>query len=119
MHSDPKLTERLRRAADKAPLTERVMFGGVAFFCRGNMCCGIYHQSLILRIGQERADLAMKKPHVRPMDITGRPMRGWVMVEPKGCATRRQLDGWVDRAVTFSSSLPAKKQPTTERKKKK
>lgn len=119
MHSDPKLTERLRRAADNTPLTERVMFGGVSFFCQGHMCCGIYHESLVLRIGEDQADKALKKPHVRPMDITGKPMRGWVFVDPPGCKTKRQLDGWVDKAVTFVSSLPSKKKPATGRKKKK
>ena len=119
MHSDPKLTERLRRAADSAPLTERVMFGGVAFFLNANMCCGIYHDSLVLRIGEEQAANALKSPHARPMDITGKPMRGWIMVNPKGCATKRQLDGWIDKAITFVSTLPPKKKPATGRKKKK
>jgi TfoX/Sxy family transcriptional regulator of competence genes len=119
MHSDPKLAERLRLAADKSPLTERVMFGGVAFFCHGNMCVGIYHDSLVLRLGEKQAELALKKTHVRPMDITGKPMRGWVFVAPPGCKTKRQLDNWVAIAVDFSKTLPVKKKPATGRKKKK
>ncbi len=119
MHSDLKLTERLRSAAANSPLTERVMFGGVAFFLSGNMCCGIYHDALVLRIGEEQAEKALNKPHVRPMDITGKPMRGWVMVDPPGCKTMRQLDGWVAMATAFVGDLPAKKQPARGLKKKK
>ncbi len=119
MHSDPKLTERLRVSAKDGPLKERVMFGGVAFFLNGNMCVGIYHQDLILRIGEDQAELALKKPHINPMDITGRPMRGWVMVAPPGCKTKRQLDGWVATAQHFVSTLPIIKKPTARLKKKK
>ncbi len=119
MHSDPKLTERLRRTAEHGPLNERVMFGGVAFFLNGNMCCGIYHKDLVLRIGEDQADSALKKTHVRPMDITGKPMRGWVMVDPKGCATKQQLDAWVDKAASFVGTLPAKTKLPSVRKKKK
>ncbi len=119
MHSDPKLTERLRRAADKSPLTERVMFGGVAFFLNSNMCCGIYHEFLILRIGEAQAEKALKKPHARPMDITGKPMRGWIMVAPEGCATKRQLERWIDKAITFVNNLPPKNTPASPPKKKK
>jgi TfoX/Sxy family transcriptional regulator of competence genes len=119
MHNDPKLTERLRHAADNSPLTERVMFGGVAFFLNGNMCCGIYRDFLILRIGEDRAAIALKRPHVRPMDITGKPMRGWVMIDPAGCKTKRQLDGWVDKATAYAGELPTKKKSTPARKKKK
>ena len=109
MHSDPKLTDRLRRVATERPLTERVMFGGVAFFCHGHMCCGIYHKLLILRIGEEAAIRAMKRPAVRPMDITGKPMRGWIMVEPDGYQTSRQLKSWIDKAEKFVMTLPRKK----------
>lgn len=119
MHSDPKLTERLRSTAANSPLTERVMFGGVAFFLNGNMCCGIYHESLVLRIGEEQAQKALNKPHARPMDITGKPIRGWVMIDPTGCKTKRQLDGWVAMAAAYVGDLPAKKKPTSTRKKKK
>ena len=109
MHSDPKLTERLREALDGTPLVERVMFGGVAFFLKGNFCCGIWHDMLVLRLGVERAEDVMFQKHVRPMDITGTPMRGWVMIAPAGCRTRKQLDGWFDSAMNFVKTLPAKK----------
>lgn len=118
MHSDPKLTERIRLSTKGGPLKERVMFGGVAFFLNGNMCVGVYHKDLILRIGEDQAEPALKKPHVSPMDITGRPMRGWVMVTPDGCKTRHQLDGWIARAQKFVGELPAKKTKATRKKKK-
>jgi len=120
MHSDPKLTERLRVSTKVGPLKERVMFGGVAFFLNGNMCVGVYHQDLILRIGEEQAEPALKKSHVSPMDITGKPMRGWVKVAPPGCKTKRQLDSWIAKASQFVGELPMKKsKPATTRKKKK
>lgn len=119
MHSDPKLTERLRAIAENGPLKERVMFGGVAFFLNGNMCVGVYHKDLILRIGEEQAAQALEKPHVTPMDITGKPMRGWVKVAPAGCNTKHRIDAWIEMAQHFASTLPPKKNPTSRLKKKK
>lgn len=116
MHSDPKLTERLRPAAAEHGLNERIMFGGVAFFLNGNFCCGVWHDRLIMRLGEDAAIEALFKKDVRPMDITGRPMRGWVMVGPDGCKTKRQLDAWVGQAVNFVQTLPHKK--AAKRKKK-
>ncbi|MEZ6190713.1 MAG: TfoX/Sxy family protein [Phycisphaerales bacterium] len=116
MHSDPKLTERLRPVAEDQGLDERVMFGGVAFFLGGNFCCGIWHDRLILRLGEEGAIEALFKKDVHPMDITGKPMRGWVMVGPDGCKTKRQLDTWVAQAATFVAGLPAKTKRATKRK---
>ncbi len=118
MHSDPELTERLRQSAKDGPLKERVMFGGVAFFLNGNMCVGVYHKDLILRIGEDQAVQALKKTHVTPMDITGKPMRGWIKVAPAGCKTKRQLDDWIDKAVRFVNTLPRKQKSTSLKKKK-
>ena len=118
MHSDPKLTERLRTAKACVSLEERVRFGGVAFFLNGSFCCGIYHDLLVLRLGEEQAEQAIFRPHVVPMDITGKPMRGWVMVKPAGCRTNKQLNAWLDIAVTFAGTLP-KKQATKSKPKKK
>jgi TfoX/Sxy family transcriptional regulator of competence genes len=111
MHSNPKLTERLRAATTDQPLEERVMFGGVAFFLRGNFCVGIYHDLLVLRLGEEQAEHAIFRPHVVPMDITGKPMRGWVMVKPSGCRTKPQIESWLEKAIAFVSTLPVKQKP--------
>ncbi len=119
MHSNPKLAERLRAATADSQLVERVMFGGVAYFLKGHFCCGIYHDLLVLRLGEEQAEQAIFKPHVVPMDITGQPMRGWVMVKLAGCRTRHQLDAWLDMAIEFVGDLPDKRKPAARVKKKK
>jgi len=108
MHSDPKLSERLRKLFADSDLEERVMFGGIAFFLHGNMCVGVYHDKLILRVGEAAGDKAMARDHVLPFDITGRVMLAWIMIEPAGYITARQLRAWIDKAVTFVETLPRK-----------
>lgn len=89
-------------------ITEKKMFGGVGFMLHGNMCVGIWQTSLIVRLGSEQAAVALKEPHVVEFDITGRPMKGWVMVEAEGMETDEQLRGWIERAVEFVETLPRK-----------
>ena len=84
------------------------MFGGICHLIRGNMFCGVYKDFLILRLGEEKAENAMKLRFVGPFDITGRPMRGWVMVEEQGFSTEGSLRNWLDQARAFASSLPPK-----------
>ncbi len=109
MHSDPGLVIRVRdRLAGTRGVTEKVMFGGVAFFLGGNIVAGVWHDDLIARLGPDAAAAALAEPHVRPFDVTGRPMANWVMVAPDGIDTERQLADWLDRAVAFVSTLPAK-----------
>ena len=87
-------------------MTERKMFGGLAFMVRRHMACGIVGEDLMLRLGAEAADGA-RAPHVRPMDFTGRPMSGMVFVGPsglQGAALRR----WVGKSVAFVDGLPPK-----------
>lgn len=110
MAYDEKLAERVRlRLADLGGgVQEMKMFGGIGFLLRGNMCCGVNGADLVIRLSPEDADDLLADPSVRPMDITGRPMRGWLYVSPVGVRTTRQLGGWVDRAVAFASSLPPK-----------
>jgi TfoX/Sxy family transcriptional regulator of competence genes len=105
---DEELADRVRVVlADEPGLTERKMFGGLAFMIGGNMACGIVQDELMLRLGAEGADAALDEPHVREMDFTGRPMTGMVYVE------RADLDDaglrrWVERAAAFARSLPPK-----------
>ena len=87
---------------------EKNMFGGIAFFVNGNICCGIYKDQLILRVGPDAMDKALRHKHVRPMDITGRPMKGWVMVEPEGYEDPAELLRWIERAFDFASLLQPK-----------
>jgi TfoX/Sxy family transcriptional regulator of competence genes len=84
------------------------MFGGVCFLLKGNMVCGAYKDFLILRLGQENAEKALQEPFTRPFDITGRPMKGWIMVESKGFHSEKKLRDWLEKARTFVSTLPIK-----------
>jgi hypothetical protein len=103
-----KLADRIRDAlAERRGVTERKMFGGIAFMLDGHMFCGIVGEELMLRLGPERAGDALDRPHVRPMDFTGRPMTGMVFVAPQGLRGRA-LERWLDDAVAFVTSLPPK-----------
>ncbi len=84
------------------------MFGGLGFFLHGNMCCGVHKGRLILRLGIDVAVEALKKKHVKPFDITGHPMRGWVMMECRLIGGDENLKEWVLLAVDFCRSLPPK-----------
>jgi hypothetical protein len=84
------------------------MFGGVAFLLDGRMFCGVASGDLMVRVGPERQEGAMRKPHVRPMDFTGRPMKGYIFVGPEGCRTLRQVAGWVDKSTSFVATLPSR-----------
>ena len=113
MAYDEELAERIRRELTGEPgLTERKMFGGLAFMVRGHMACGVVHDDLMLRLGPDGARAALSRPHVRPMDFTGRPMASMVDVEPAGVAGEA-LDEWTHAAVAHAHQLPpkAKKQP--------
>ena len=87
---------------------QQKMFGGVGFLMRGNMCFGIWKDNLILRLGPEQAAVALKKKNVVPFDITGRAMKGWVMVTPAGMKADAALKPWVRQAIHFVSGLPRK-----------
>ena len=89
-------------------ITEKKMFGGVGFLINGNMACGVNKQDLILRLSDEDFEKALKQPHVRVFDMTGRPMKGWVLVSSEGAATDRTLQAWIKKAVTYARSLPPK-----------
>jgi TfoX/Sxy family transcriptional regulator of competence genes len=103
------LADRVRDALGKRKgITERKMFGGLAFLLNGNMCCGVMGDQLMLRLGESGAVEALAEPHTLPMDFTGRPMKNMVYVEPAGLASEEALRRWVGQAVAFASSLPAK-----------
>jgi TfoX/Sxy family transcriptional regulator of competence genes len=106
---DEQLAARIRTHLGKrAGLAEKKMFGGIAFLMKGNMCCGVHRDALIVRLDPADTDGALAEPHTRPFDLTGRPMKGWILVEAKGVATGVQLGKWVDRAAKYAGSLPAK-----------
>ena len=109
MAYDEELAERIRRAlAGRQGVSEKKMFGGIAFMLRGNMCCGIVGDELMVRVGPGRFQEALAEPHARPMDFTGRPMRGMVYVTPEGCRTDEALKRWVEQGLNFAATLPAK-----------
>jgi hypothetical protein len=100
------LAERVRRAlADRDGVTERKMFGGLAFMLGGNMCCGVLGNELVVRVGPERYGSARAHPHARAFDFTGRPMKGFVVVSPAGCAELETLGDWIGIAVDFAGTL--------------
>ena len=84
------------------------MFGGVCHLVNGNMFCGVYKNFLILRLGEESADNALGLPFVKPFDTTGRPMKGWVMVEQQGFSSDEELKTWLNQAKKFVSTLQPK-----------
>ena len=109
MAFDENLAARIRDAlAKRAGLTEKRMFGGLAFLLRGNMCVGVHGNDMIVRLAPEETDAALAERHTRVFDLTGRPMKGWLLVEPQGLASKPALEKWVERAVSFAGSLPAK-----------
>lgn len=109
MPFDETLAKRVRallRGTDS--LTERQMFGGLAFVVNGHMCCGIVGKDFVVRTGPDEYEAALSQPHARPMDFTGRPMRGFVYVDPPGYRSTRELRAWVQRGLHFVLSLPPK-----------
>jgi len=81
------------------------MFGGLAFLQRGKMFCGIVKDELMVRVGPERYEESLREAHVRPMDFTGRPMKGYVFVESAGCRTNKEVRTWVKRGANFVEAL--------------
>lgn len=110
MPYDERLAERIRRAlSGHEAVVERRMFGGVAFLLRGNMCCGVTKDLLMLRLGSQGAEVALGRPHTREMDFTGKPMKGMVYVESEGVRTEAELQRWLEQAVEFAQTLPEKR----------
>ena len=115
MAFDIELAARIRRSlAGRHDVVEKRMFGGLCFMVKGHMCCGAAGNDLVLRVGAERFEQALKRPHARPMDFTGKPLKGFVYVSPEGVGTRRQLDEWLAMALANVESLPMK--PERKRK---
>ena len=106
---DKTLYSKVKKVADNQKhLMDMKMFGGVGFLLKGNMCFGVYKDFLILRLGPEEANKALTKKHVKDFDITGRPMKGWVMVHHKGLSEKHALTGWIDLAYKFVDQMPRK-----------
>ena len=107
MAFDEGLAERLREVfRGKRGVIEKRMFGGVAFMVRGYMAVGIVGDALMARVGPDEYDQLLQMEHVRPMDFTGRPMKGYVYVAPDGLDSQAELEAWVERCVQYVGTLP-------------
>ena len=109
MAYEESVADRVRQVLKgRRGVTERKMFGGIAFMVRGHMCCGVTGKDLMLRLGEEKATTALKQRHVREMDFSGKPLKSMVYVSPAGYRAHADLKRWVGRAVEFVKSLPPK-----------
>ena len=109
MAYDEELALRVRQSlGEQEDVVERKMFGGLCFMVGGNMLGGVMGDEIIVRVGADSYEDALKIPHAREMDFTGRPMRGFVVVSPDGVASDESLADWVNRGLRFASSLPPK-----------
>ena len=109
MAYDEGLAQRVRLLLEgKAGFDEKKMFGGVCFLLNGNMACGILNEDLIVRVGPEKYEKTLKRPNTKKFDITGKPMKGWVMVSAEGHNTDENLTYWVEQGIAFTLTLPSK-----------
>jgi TfoX/Sxy family transcriptional regulator of competence genes len=100
---------RVREMLERTPhIVEKKMFGGLGTLYQGNMLVGVRHDTLILRLGEEQAAGALKQPHVKVFDITGKPMKGWVTIREKHLNEDVELQQWLQQALAFVDTLPAK-----------
>lgn len=112
MAYDPELADRVRAAlARRRGVAEQPMFGGLAFLLEGRMFCGVLGQELLARVGPAAHDAALARPHVRVMDFTGRPMRGYVFVGPQALRDERALRDWVRQCAGHAATLPPRAAP--------
>jgi TfoX/Sxy family transcriptional regulator of competence genes len=109
MAFDGDLAARVREVLDRVRgVEERRMFGSLCFLLNGNLLVGVWQDALIARLGPDQAAEALREPHVRRFDVTGKPMKGWVLVGPEGVEDDARLRDWVDRATEFVATLPPK-----------
>jgi TfoX/Sxy family transcriptional regulator of competence genes len=109
MACDEGLVERIRtELAGTHGSGEKRMFGGVCFTLNGNMLCGVVKDQLMCRIGEEAYEVALNRKHVKPMDFTGKPMKGYIFVTSEGLAEDEDLRDWIGQCKTFVAALPIK-----------
>jgi TfoX/Sxy family transcriptional regulator of competence genes len=109
MAFDEALAARIRELVATEPgMVEKHMFGGLAVLIGGNMACGVHRDSLMVRTDPAQQEAHLAEQGVRPFDLTGRPMKGWLLVDPPGFVADADLARWVARGVEFARSLPAK-----------
>ncbi len=117
MAYDLKTAERVRRIlSSRSDAAEKRMVGGLSFLVDGTMCCGVTGTALMVRVGAEARERALAQPHVRPMEFAGRPLSGFVLIDPEGFRTDAALAAWVQRGIDFVSKLPAKRPASSRRR---
>lgn len=109
MAYDEGLATRIREViGGESGLNERKMFGGLAMLLNGNMAVGVRNDGMIVRTHPDQHEQLMGEQGARPFDLTGRPMKGWIVVDPSGCAEDDDLRRWIDRGLAYARSLPPK-----------
>jgi TfoX/Sxy family transcriptional regulator of competence genes len=109
MTNDDAVTVQIRELLRGYPdFVEKRMFGGIGFMLRGNMACGINKGNLIVRVGPDRYEAVLQRPHAKVFDMTGKAMKGWISIGPKGYRNEADLKDWVQMGVDFALSLPPK-----------
>lgn len=110
MAYDENVAKRLSTVfAGNRNVIEKKMFGGIAYMYKDHMCVGIVDNMLMVRVGPEQYESAFAEKHAKPMDFTGRPMKGYVYIEPPGFKTEKNLRKWIDKGIAFVKTLPPKK----------
>ena len=109
MAYDEGVAERIREVfSERFDIEEKKMFGGLAFMHSGNMCVGIVHDTLMARVGPDQYSAALELPNTRVMDFTGKPLKGFVYVDPEGFEADIELQAWISRCEAFTGALPPK-----------
>jgi TfoX/Sxy family transcriptional regulator of competence genes len=109
MAFDEGLAQRVRALLDdRSDVADKQMFGGIGFLIGGNMACGVSGDDLIVRVDREDSEKLLGEPGARRFDMTGRPMKGWLLVAPEATADDGDLERWVRRGEEFAASLPPK-----------
>jgi TfoX/Sxy family transcriptional regulator of competence genes len=112
MSYDEKLAARIRAVlAPRGDVVEKKMFGGLCFMVNGAMCCGLTKSDFMVRVGPEGYEDALAQPHARPMDFTGRPLKGMVYVAPEGLRSSAMLARWVGRGLAFVDGKASRGRP--------
>ena len=118
MAYNEKLADRIREALAAVPeLEEKIMFGGVCFMVNGKMCMGVVKDEIMCRIDPEMDEIVLERDGCRPMDFTGRPMKGYVFVSEAGMKNKKELQYWVDLSLEFNARAKSSKKKKTAKKK--
>ena len=115
MAYDLELAERIRTVLAGQAIVEKKMFGGIGFMLNGNMVCGIHKNDLMLHVAAADTATLLKRPGAKPFEMRDKPMQGWVLVDPAVLKTSAKLTAWINVALTYAQTLPAKAAKPTKR----